>query len=125
MVDSNYTFGYGQGKDNSDYGSFFVAEYGDKRVGVRGDRDYKVAIESIRKLFPALSNISSSQITLSAFISRLDCEIELHEGIWDQALPEIKIVKVSVVRTDPDVGAVGVAVGILLCIWFIVYLCGR
>ncbi|CAE6456785.1 unnamed protein product [Rhizoctonia solani] len=125
MLDSNNVFGDGHGKNNSDYGSFFVAEYGGKRVGVRGNRDYNVAIESIRKLFPALSNVASSQINLSAFIPRLDCEIELHEEIWDQALLEIKIVKVAVVRKDSEVGAMGIAFGILFWIWFVVFLWKR
>ncbi|CAE6411907.1 hypothetical protein ACGC1H_003169 [Rhizoctonia solani] len=122
MLDSDYAFGYGHGKDSSDYGSFFVAEYGDRRVGVRGHRDYNVVIESIRKLFPSLSNVPSSQINLSAFIPRLDCEIELHEGIWDQALSDIKIVKVAVVRKDSEVGAVRLACVILFGILFAVFL---
>ncbi|CAE6413061.1 unnamed protein product [Rhizoctonia solani] len=82
---------------------FFAVEYDGRRVSIRRTVDYDQMIESVCKVFPALSKVSKGGLSFSQVFPELgEGAVEITCEMWKEAVPLVKTMRVVVTKVEAE-----------------------
>ncbi|QRV81625.1 PTCB-BRCT domain protein [Ceratobasidium sp. AG-Ba] len=81
---------------------FIGVEYAGRKGLIQRNPSYEASVEFVRIAFKALQGVPISHIAISAYIEEFDDTLELSEHVWEELLPELKFITVTLVGPSAE-----------------------